>query len=62
MPEEKPNIYPPTIIDPLLPGGTPPPPDESEKPVEVLQFAPCPRCERYTVMLGGHCPGCGAVR
>ncbi|MDA8178313.1 MAG: hypothetical protein M0T69_02060 [Deltaproteobacteria bacterium] len=27
MPDKKPNIYPPSIIDPLLPGGIPKQPD-----------------------------------
>jgi hypothetical protein len=30
--DEKPNIYPPSIIDPLLPGGIPSTPDGTEKP------------------------------
>ncbi len=30
--DEKPNIYPPSIIDPLVPGGIPSTPDGSEKP------------------------------
>jgi hypothetical protein len=29
--DEKPNIYPPSIIDPLLPGGIPSTPDGTEK-------------------------------
>jgi hypothetical protein len=30
--DEKPNIYPPSIIDPLKPGGIPSTPDGTEKP------------------------------
>jgi len=32
MPDEKPNIYPPSLFDPLLQGGIPSKPDGTEKP------------------------------
>ena len=77
--DEKLNIYPPSLFDPLLPGGIPSKPDGSETPApdpegvakdaclgglarDVEAEAPCGACGRYTVNLGGVCPGCGAVR
>jgi len=130
MPTKKPDVYPPLIIDPLLPGGIPSTSDGTEKPApdpdaaardawpgdlasfsklvkgmaktndaleeiirregkyigggvyeitingeiyrvrscdpfrvrDVEAEAPCGACGRYTVNLGGVCPGCGAVR
>jgi hypothetical protein len=37
-PNEKPNIYPPSIIDPLNPGGIQSSPDGSEAPAPVSEF------------------------
>lgn len=38
MKDEKPNIYPPEIFDPLLPGGIPSRPDGTEKPMTATEI------------------------
>ncbi|MDA8121436.1 MAG: hypothetical protein M0Z38_02580 [Deltaproteobacteria bacterium] len=37
MPEDKPNIYPPSIIDPLKPGGIPSPIEGATNAIEKCQ-------------------------
>ena len=71
MPDKKPNIYPPSIIDPLLPGGIPKQPDPEgaakadylgKLARENLTDTPCASCGNYLVKIGDICPGCGAAR